>query len=70
MKFLFAVVAVVVTSTAVYAATPATCYGFFPGAKGKACCDKSYSRAPQGSMSDAARRAELEACTGKPAKLQ
>jgi len=44
---------------------PDTCYAAFPGAKGKTCCDKSYARRAQGSMSNDERMSELAACTGK-----
>jgi hypothetical protein len=44
---------------------PDTCYAAFPGAKGKKCCDASYARRAQGSMSNDERMAELGKCTGK-----
>ena len=46
------------------AQAPSSCYASYPGARGKACCDKSYARASRGSASREARRQELSACAG------
>jgi len=45
--------------------TPRECYGFFPGPRGRQCCDRSYSASPRGTMSNPARRAQLVACAGR-----
>lgn len=63
-----AALSVTAFSSAMAGPAPAACYGFFPGAKGRACCDKSYAAVPEGAMKSKDRWSYLESCAGKPAK--
>lgn len=63
----FALTAIVLgfaSTDTVSAQAPSSCYAAYSGAGGKSCCDRSYARAPQGSLSREVRRKELNACTG------
>ncbi|WP_262048078.1 hypothetical protein [Bradyrhizobium sp. Bra78] len=65
MRALFVVILLFPTFAFAQSKAPDTCYAAFPGAKGKRCCDKSYARRAQGSMSNDERMSELSACTGR-----
>jgi hypothetical protein len=69
MRTLFILALLFPSASFAASSTPETCYSFFPGAKGKKCCDKSYAHAAKGAMTNSARKAQLEACTGQKAKF-
>lgn len=54
----------VLLAHSVGAQTPPACYQNFPGARGNACCDKSYRARPEGTMPNTQRWAQVRACAG------